>query len=305
LKNQFAVVNIGRAALFFLSLWLLLTAASTTSGIAEGLRPIALGLSKTGDLYVLDASGKVLLFPISGQNPFSSPNLSPRLLAELKAPWEPSDFAVGHLDGEDRLFIVVTQGNLSQVMQYSGAGSFENSWFQFAPLSGVCTDASSVYAASWSGGLVYRQPFLAPGKTAPKPFFKFVNLRSVGSLAWDPADKILYAADLQTGSVYALDTQSMESHIAAEGLGQITALSFDMSSKKLYIVDGGGRAVWSLSASAKNARPMIVVKSEQFRLPSAIVVARDGTIWVGDPDAHAVFQFSANGPNTHPRGVIR
>jgi outer membrane protein assembly factor BamB len=291
--------NLGRAGLLFLSLWLLLTGAPAISGIVEGLRPVALGLSKTGDLYVLDASGKVLLVALSGQNS------APRLLAELKAPWEPSDLTVGQIDGEDHLFIAVSQGNLSQIMQYSGTGHFEKSWFQFAPLSGVCTGASSVYAASWSGGVIYQQPFVAAEKTAPKPFFRFLNLRSVGSLAWDSSGKILYAADLQTGSVYALNVQSMETRLVAEKLGQITALSFDASSKKLYIVDAGGRAVWSLNPGSKNARPTIVVKSEQFRLPSAIVAAKDGTIWVGDPDAHAIFQFSASGPNAQPLRVIR
>ena len=277
----------------------LLLGELTVSKEEAGLRPVALSFSKTGDLFVLDADGRVMVFPRSDQSG------RPRVIATLSSSWQVSDLAVGGTDGEDHVFIIVTQGNLSQIMQYSVDGKFETSWFQIGPLSGVCTDRSSVYAASWSAGFVYRQPFSAPPKTSPKPFYRFLNMRSIGSLAWDSVANVLFAADLQTGSVTALQLESMQSQALADGLGQITALNHDSKGRILYVVDGAGRTVWSVNTAAKNPKPATVVKSDQFRIPSAIAVADDGTLWIGDPEAHALFQFSKTGKNTKPLRVIR
>jgi len=271
----------------------------TVSKEEVGLRPVALSFSKSGDLFILDASGRVMVIPRSDQTG------TPRVIALFSSSWKVSDLAVGDIDGQDHVFVILTQGNLSQIMQYSVDGKFETSWSQIGPLSGVCTDRSSVYAASWSAGFVYRQPFAAPPKTSPKPFYRFLNMRSIGSLAWDPIGNVLFAADLQTGSVISLHIESMQSQALADGLGQITALNYDAQGRKLYVVDGAGRTVWSVNTAAKNPKPATVVKSDQFRIPSAIAVAEDGTLWIGDPEAHALFQFSTNGKNTQPLRVIR
>jgi hypothetical protein len=277
----------------------LLLGEMTTSKEEPGLRPVALSFSKAGDLFLLDASGRVMVISRSDQSG------TPRVIATFSSSWQVSDLAVGGTDGQDHVFIIVTQGNLSQIMQYSVDGRFETSWFQIGPLSGVCTDRSSVYAASWSAGFVYRQPFSAPPKIAPKPFYRFLNMRSIGSLAWDPVGNVLFAADLQTGSVTALHLESMQPQSLADGLGQITALNYDSKGRKLYVVDGAGRTVWSVNTAVKHPKPATVLKSDQFRIPSAIAVAEDGTLWIGDPEAHALFQFSPNGKNTQPLRVIR
>lgn len=265
----------------------------------DELRPVALSFGGSGDLFVLDASGKVLVLRPSGQT------AARRLLATFPGSWQPSDLTVGAPDDRDHIFVVLTQGNLSQIMQYSTEGQFENSWFQIGPLSGICTDKSSVYAASWSTGFVYRQPFSAPPKLSPKPFYRFLNMRSIGSLAWDPVGKVLFAADLQAGSIVALDVESMESRSVGEGLGQITALGFDSDGRKLYVVDSAGRTVWSINTAIKNAKAVKVLKAEEFRIPSAIAVGKDGSLWVGDPEAHAVFQFSLKGQGSKPLRIVR
>ena len=209
---------------------------------------------------------------------------------------------VTQVDGEDQIFLTVTQGNLSQLMQYSGSGKFEAAWFQYSPLSGVCVDVSHVYAAAWAGGLVYQQAFFAAEKNLPKPYYRFLTMRSVGSLAYDAADNLLFAADVQSGAIYALDTLAMQSHIVADGLGQVTALNFDEKAKKLYIVDGGGRQVWAIPMSGSNRKPVVILKPTEFRLPSAIVVGSDGHLWVGDPMANAIFEFS---PGSQKSSAIR
>jgi hypothetical protein len=276
----------------------LLTSSRTTDKEEGAFRPVALSVSKTGNLFILDASGKVLVMAPS------DPTGARRVIAQFSTSWQASDLAVGNIDGQDHIFIILTQGNLSQIMQYSLDGKFETSWSQIGPLSGVCTDSRSVYAASWSAGFVYRQPFSTPPKNTPKPFYRFLNMRSIGSLAWDPVGNVLFAADLSTGGVTALDTQSMESRVLVDGLGQITALNYDASSRRLFIVDGAGRTVWSINTAAKNPKPQSAAKSHEFRIPSAVAIAGDGTLWVGDPEAHALFAFSSNAPNGQLLRVI-
>jgi len=81
----------------------LLVGELTVSKEEAALRPVALSFSKTGDLFVLDADGRVMVIPRSDQS------RRPRVIATLSGSWQVSDLAVGGSDGEDHVFIIVTK----------------------------------------------------------------------------------------------------------------------------------------------------------------------------------------------------
>ncbi len=273
---------------------LILTVPVLRTQAGKSITPAAIALSPNGDLFVLDLVDGILKYPSAAQGK------APLVIASFTSSWEPNDMTIAQAEGEEHLFVTLNAGNYGQLMQYSDAGRFEGSWFQFSPLGGICADelAGRVYTTAWGQGQLLQQPFFAPTKNLPQPFYRFINSPQVGPLALDPTIRVLFAADIRTGAIYMLDlaSNSMSTKQIADNLGLPTAMAYDSGRKQLYIADGAGRRIWSIAITSKVAtgKATIFMESKEFRQPSSIAIGTDGSIWVGDQSAHAIFHFSPN-----------
>lgn len=251
--------------------------------------PVALALSSTNDLIVLDSHLGILQF--------STKTSTSRRLAEFRSSWQPVDLAIGTSEGQLHLFVNLVQGSVGQLMQYSQSGRFETSWFSFSPLSGLAVDSSAgrVYTAAWGKDQIFQQSFPSDHNSRLESFSVSSGHTDWGPLAIDSKGAVLYAAEQFKGEIFAFNLRSSSMNLVAHGIGQPSAMEFDATGKRLLVADADGRDVWVVPVSSQAGRPSVLFKARILESPSGIAVSNDGTVWVGDQRAHALFQFDSRG----------
>jgi DNA-binding beta-propeller fold protein YncE len=262
--------------------------AKLTSGC---LTPVALALStSSGSLFVLDAKHGILRYSLSELD------LAPEIVAQFTSSWQAIDMATAVMAQQDHIFVTLIEGSVGQLMQYSASGQFETSWYQSAPLTGVCTDEKSavVYVAALRPLLLLQQSFSEP-KQPLKNVFRFSNVQDLGPLAVDEDAKTLYVGDPVSGQVLVFDPAAAAIRQTVSGVGQPTAMAFDSRNKQLFITDSGGHRVWVVALAPVVGKPKVFLDSNLFKSPSAIAIAPDGSVWVGDQSAHVILEFSSSG----------
>jgi hypothetical protein len=271
------------------------TASSQTASTSQGcvqfaqlkqLTPEAIAISADNYLYVLDVHGLILRYSAA------QTGASPLVIATLGSSNQVFDMALGQSNGQSHLFVSVIQGNAGQVMRYSVAGIFEGNWFQYPPLGALSTDDQKhlVYISVLSTGQLYSQNF--SDQQLGQPLFRFSEASGLSPLAVDVQTQTIYAGDVAKHVVYSLDLGSKTSRMVAEDIGTPAAMIVNPISKELIIADGSGAAVWTLSLSPSVGKPALFVRGKPLKQPSGVAVARDGSIWVADQGAHAIFHYS-------------
>src|SRR5262249_43918456 len=135
------------------------------------------------------------------------------------------------------------------------------------------------------------------------PFVKirrtdFAEAGNLGPLTFDDRTGRLFVADPLRGSIYAVDIQTRAARLFAEGLGEPRALSADAPARRVLVADPQRQTGWAIptdtaTVSKNQVYPFAALK--QFVEPTALAVSPDGTVWVGDSQANAVFKLDSKG----------
>jgi hypothetical protein len=251
--------------------------------------PVALALSSQGFIFALDEHFGIVRYSIADKNG------NPQVIVHFDSAWQTMDMVLVNDRNTEHLFVTLVQGSAGQLVKYSTSGAFEGSWSGFSQVDGLCADQSGerVYMSVPGTGQILQVPFSAEANFKIPPLFRISNVRDVDSLAFDNQTRTLYAASFTKGDIYSLDIATSTLHEVADDVGAPTAVTFDPTSRSLFVADAGSK-IWKVLLSPK-VKAATFAKQQPLKAPSAIAVGSDKTVWVGDHSAHAIFQFSSDG----------
>jgi hypothetical protein len=130
----------------------------------------------------------------------------------------------------------------------------------------------------------------------PQPLVSLQTLEQPGFMRFDPASQRLAIPDLKLGRLTVVELGGKEPRVtvAATGLGSPTDVY--MHGDTFYVTDNQGGKVWRIDCpDAHCAPPRVFTRSDQLVNPERLDGATDGTLWIADPGARAVFAIDANG----------
>jgi len=281
---------------FPLILWILVFCLFPINAGPSGiLQPVALWPASAGGLYVLDRTRGLSYIPGgTGLDLKNSSNF-----ASFSASWQAVDMTAVHSGSDDRVYVLLAQETTGMLMCYSNR-QFEHSWTAKTLFTGIAPDPQG-NRLFLSGGLTYDIYVLDlndPGASPTKVFVTVHESQVLGPLAFDSDRHVLYAGDGRTGVIFAVNTDSKTVSQVTQIAGQPNALAFDSVHRTLYVADSVGRKVWAIGVDKKTVKPQVFSRSMDFRFPSAIAVDASGTVWLGDPESHAIYQLAPNGAST-------
>lgn len=147
--------------------------------------------------------------------------------------------------------------------------------------------------------VVYVADFQSNKKPVPTPWLELEESASISSLHYDQTTDQLYATDGLGSRLFAVDTKSPDPRpqVVAQSLGVPTRIAGGPTGERLYVADSEGLQVWSIDCAGVGecSTPEVFVRDEAFSNLSDLVVAPDGTVWVGDIEAQRIFGFNADG----------
>jgi DNA-binding beta-propeller fold protein YncE len=115
----------------------------------------------------------------------------------------------------------------------------------------------------------------------------------LGAMAIALATRRLYVADMGAPQLFTIDLGSRAVRtVNLPGVGEVRGMVWHAQTKRLYIADSGSETVWVVDPNAPAPKAERVVTDKRLRDPAGVTVAPDGTIWVADESARAVFQIS-------------
>jgi len=116
-----------------------------------------------------------------------------------------------------------------------------------------------------------------------------------GRIAADPAHSRLFA--INDGVLYQIDLTQGHAHVhslnVAGTVGQPAAIAVTATGDRLYLAEGNRIRVIQLDRTLLQVS--VFLQDQRFHSLSALAIQRDGRIWVGDKDVHAVYVISPNG----------
>ncbi len=136
----------------------------------------------------------------------------------------------------------------------------------------------------------------------PQPLVSLPTIERPGFMRFDPASQRLAIPDFGLGrlTLVELDGKEPRVYVAATGLGSPTDVY--ISGNTLYVTNAKGGKVWRIDcAKARCAPPTIFARSDRLLNPLRLDGAPDGTLWIADAGARAVFAIDADG---HIRQMI-
>jgi DNA-binding beta-propeller fold protein YncE len=114
----------------------------------------------------------------------------------------------------------------------------------------------------------------------------------LGAMAIAPATRRLYASDMGAQRIYTIELASGAIRTVNVPVEEARAMAWDGRTKQLFIADSGHETVWVVDPNARMPKPERVVTDKRLRDPAGLAVAADGTLWVADEAARALFQVS-------------
>jgi sugar lactone lactonase YvrE len=105
----------------------------------------------------------------------------------------------------------------------------------------------------------------------------------------------LLVADPFVGRIYGRSTGGGRTELVLKNLGEVTALALDEARGRLYIADSAGRRILVAGLTEKAPVPRVFSKIAELDEPLGVAVAADGSLWVCDKSAGAIFLLSPDG----------
>jgi hypothetical protein len=137
---------------------------------------------------------------------------------------------------------------------------------------------------------------LSKGAPEPQPLVSLQTLERPGFIRFDPVSQRVAITDLKLGrlTVVELGGKEPRMYVAATGLGSPTDVY--MHGHTFYVTDSQGGKVWRVDCPDGHcAPPKVFTRSDQLVNPVRLDGAKDGTLWIADPGARAVFAIDTNG----------
>lgn len=129
----------------------------------------------------------------------------------------------------------------------------------------------------------------------PQPLVSLQTFEQPGFMRFDPATQRIVIPDIKLGRLTVVELRGEPRlYVAATGLGSPTDVY--IHGDTFYVTDNQGRRVWRIDCpDAHCAPPKVFARSDQLVDPLRLDGAKDGTLWVADAGARAVFAIDANG----------
>jgi hypothetical protein len=137
---------------------------------------------------------------------------------------------------------------------------------------------------------------LSKKKPEPQPLASLETSAQLGRLHFDASDRRILIPDIKLGRLTVVDLRGQEPRVsvAATGLGAPTDVI--AQGDTFYVTDSQGKQIWRIECpQASCAPPQVFARSDQFMTPVRLDASKDGTIWVADWGARAVFAIDPNG----------
>lgn len=148
-----------------------------------------------------------------------------------------------------------------------------------------------VYVANSSTNEIFAVTLGNPN-ARPVRVATIANAVKVGALAIAPATRRLYVSDMSAPRIYTIELNGGSIRTVDAAIEEARAIAWDGTSKRLFIADTGHEAILVIDPNARAPRVEQVINDKRLRDPSGIAVAPDGTLWVADEVARAIFQIS-------------
>lgn len=274
----------------------LLASAQTFSQQSQHKRPVAVGKMIGGDLFVLDASGRVLRLKVTAQGLASAGAFS------LSPPLSPTDLVSAVPFGQPVVLVTTDNQKSGFLTQYSLEGRVEKTWIFPRLVLGLDVDrnANIAYVTAYDLPVVFRirlqQPEAQSHQSLEPEFVgEILGARGLGPVTVDLSRGRLYLGDIEAGKIFQLDLKTNRSKVIATKLASPQALLMSSDGNRLYIADASQRKVYVLDLQTPGSAPRVFSSLHQFRSPTGLAALEDGRIVVADEQAGALFVLTQQG----------
>lgn len=258
-------------------------------------RPVAVETSAGGDLFVLDASGKVLRLKVTAQGLTSAGDFP------LSPPLSPTDLALA-VSVEQPVVLVTSDNQRSGFLtQYSLEGKVQKTWVFPRLVLGLDVDRNSkiAYVTSFDVPQIYSVSLQQTPRTKeghdPEFVTEVLGARRLGPLTVDSRRGRLYLGDIEAGQIFQFDMKTGKSTVIARDLASPQALLVSADGSRLYIADASRRKVYGLDLKTPGSTPKVFSSLRQFRSPAGLAMLEDGRLVVADEQAGVLFVLSQQG----------
>jgi DNA-binding beta-propeller fold protein YncE len=252
--------------------------------------PVAISALPSGTLVVMGGRGRLSLIDAkSGRT---------TVVKDSLGYFSPVDMAAVHLGDTDSIFVALYNAVQRQgvLAKYSLAGSQVQTWSARSTFAGIAIDQvhQTVYIGDAVTGEISSLP-IGGNSSSPSFLVEVSGAARLGPLAVDVAGKRLFGADVGGGTIYVVDLPKRKSHLLAFGMGEPSALSYDVDQQRLYVADASHRCIWQISTNSTKPKKSLFSSAPELREPRGIAVDAQHTVWVADHAALEVFKLSPAG----------
>jgi DNA-binding beta-propeller fold protein YncE len=250
-------------------------------------QPVAIDKGSSSDVFVLDIQGTVHRLQQSGNS------LTQVAAFHLPSSRQFVDMSYSVIDGQQSIFVVGVQLDRGYIWRYAIDGRSLDYW----PLANIgagitCNDAThSVYLATSNSNEIYH---LDLDNRKLSYISQISGARKIGPLTIDPANQVLYVADIDAGVIYEHSIRTESTKRLASGFSAPSALYFDAPTGRLYVADAGLRKIVFVDTHAKK-QVLTDFVSSPLKSPTGFALLSGGIAAVTDLRANQVYLFSSRG----------
>jgi DNA-binding beta-propeller fold protein YncE len=279
------------------SLVLLLGVASAVGSEAP-YRPVALDKHPSGDLYILDASGRIFARTGSAIRPFATIPFGSRAVDILSA----------RLNGEEFVFVCSIASGMQmqqqqqsnaggmygygQITQIDSAGRWVKRWDLPVECGGIDIDPSThvIYFANSRAPEFFTLRIDDP-KSQPRSEGYIKGAHALGPLVIDSSKHVIYTADPISGNIFSYQLETHESRLLSDAMGAPQALAMSEDGTHLYVADATKHTIWTLAVSQQQKEP-VAFSNQLLSQPTGVAQGANGHLWVADAELHQVIDLA-------------
>jgi SMP-30/gluconolaconase/LRE-like protein len=289
------------AVLFSAGVFLFRISAATAD---LDLNPVALGVFGSGELAVLDSRQGLFVL-----NPDSEAG---RLLVGGFGVFAPWDVGVDRMEGGgENVFLTMNPRQSSslkpRLARFDTLGNKTGEWGLprgYTNLTGLAIDSKGgiAYVAGTRPPEIYRLALTrSPRPNATLTWFAGVRgAKTLGAMVLDLKRGRLLIADPYQGIIYSMDLIRKSSDVFVEKLGRPDALILDSATDRLLVADSLGKRILTVNLKENNPKPKYFARGRGFSEPRGLAFGPEGSLWVADEEAEAIFLISEDG-----RSILR
>jgi hypothetical protein len=269
------------------------TGSTSRAVQSYGAGPVALAIRQPSDAVVLQADGRAYSMNLTNG---SIGSWSYRIPAGYQA----VDTVAGTVRGKPvTCFSLNSRGSKqsgSYVLQVMADNREVWTWMRVPGVYvGLALEAARglVYVANSSTNEIFSVA-IDDQKARPVRVATVAGAARIGALAIAPSTRRLYASDMNAPRIYTIELNGGAVKVVDAAVEEARAIAWDGVNKRLFIADTGNEAIMVIDPNARAPRVERVINDKRLRDPAGIAVAPDGSVWVADESARAIFQISVD-----------